>query len=202
MGMRSDEDPSRIEVKIGSSEDQEVVIFRHVPMPKFYRRDSGNDEWTEDDADNPNLIKEIVKSVKSDFVRKCIVLLETCTTIPDSLYTYDVFRKMFCFNQEGDVCASSEDKVYKFTISDASDLDDIVRRIVQGYVKRNAKYCTGNDEDDLVIKDLIYNNIAFDQSKEDLVRRMFGGGEFPFLCVKYAWHPGRKEWHYVYYITR
>lgn len=210
MGMRSEENFNKIEVRLGSSENQRVAMIRTVePKTALYRRDSRyedntnlSSDWTKDDCDNPDLLEKIIKSVKSDFVKKCISILETCTSMPDSLYTYDVFDTMFCFTQKGDCTTSSDKEVYKFLISDSEDIDDIVRRILVGYLKRNAKYASGtSEESDLVIRELVYGTNTED-TKEDLVRRMFGGGEFPFLSVKYAWHDGREEWHYAYSITR
>jgi len=185
MGMRDDQCLSKVKVELGCSEDQKVALFRSAQLPK----------QTKDDANNPELIKEIVKSVKTDFVNKCIAILETCSTIPRSLYTYDIFENMFCFMQKGDVCASGEKEVYKFTISDGVDISGIVKDIIDGYVQRNKKFSL------TAIPELI--DLGVDSSKkENMIRCMFGAGEFPFLVVKYAWHEGRGEWQYVYHITR
>jgi len=169
MGMRSEDNLKRIIVELGSSENQNVIMFNSI------------EGFSKDDSANPELLTKIINGVKRDFVVKCVAILNTCGVVPCSLSTYEIFNNWFSFDQHGDVTASSEEKsVYKFTISDSEDIDEEVKAIVVKYNK------THNDE----------------PVDEDQVHRMFGSGEFPFLCVRYAWHEGREEWHYTYKITR
>lgn len=183
--MRDDNNFAKIKVKVGPSENEQIVMFRCTEAGKY----------TKNDADNPDLLNEIVLNVECDFITKCIKLLETCSTVPSSLYTYDFFNKMYAIEQSGDVTASHDKDVYHFLISDSEDIDLIVNDIYVGYFNRNSKYSNYP----FVIKELVND---FSNEKKDLIHRMFGGGEFPFLKVKYAWHEGRSEWHYAYHIVR
>lgn len=184
--MRDDNNFAKIKVKVGPSENEQIVMFRCTEAGKY----------TKNDADNPDLLNEIVTNVKCDFIAKCIKFLETCTSMPSTLYTYDFFNKMYAIEQNGDVTTSKDSDVYHFLISDSEDLDLIASDIYNGYFKRNSKY---GDFYPFVIPELIND---FSHEKKELIHRMFGSGEFPFLKVKYAWHEGRSEWHYAYHIVR
>ena len=178
---------NKIQVKLGPSENSSIIMFRSTEPGKFDK----------EDYRNVDLLNKIIEDVKNDFITKCIKLLETSSTIPSSLYTYEFFDKMFSIEQSGDVTASEE--VYSFVISASEDLDDIVNKILKGYIIRNGKWASSlHETPQFVIRELL----EFEEGKESLIRRMFGAGEFPFLEIRYAWHEGRKEWHYVYNITR
>lgn len=170
MGMRNDDNPNEITVELGSSENQAIVMFNNI---------RGFDHTN---YDNPKLLDKIVEFVKKDFVAKCLMILKTSGKVPESLYTYDMFNKMFAINQCGDVTTSKEKKVYSFLISNQQDIEEIVLMIRDNFNASHYKF-----QDDV---------------SETDVRRMFQGGEFPFLKVKYAWHGGTEEWHFAYYITR
>lgn len=170
---------NNIEVKKGTSSDSSIVMFRATETGKY----------TEEDFNNSDLLNKIVEDVKSDFVIKCVAFLDTCSTMPSSLYTYDFFNKMFSIMQNGDVTSSSGKEVYSFLISHSEDIDQIVHDIYKLYTSRSPR--------PFMIKEF-----PDELHGEDLVHKMFGAGEFPFLKVKYAWHEGRREWHYVYSITR
>jgi len=179
---------NKIKVKVGSSENTTIVMFRSTERDKYSR----------EDFNNPELLDKIFNDVKKDFITKCIKLLETCASMPSSLYTYSFFNKMFSIDQEGDVTASKDGEVYSFLISGVEDIDQIVSEIYVGYFHRNSKDHKSAHRYPFVIQELVDDL----NDKRDLIQKMFGAGEFPFLEVRYAWHEGRKEWHYVYNITR
>ena len=170
MGMRNDDNPNEITVELGSSEDQEIVMFNNI---------RGFDRTN---YDNPKLLDKIVEFVKKDFAAKCLTLLKSSGKVPESLYTYDMFNKMFAINQCGDVTTTKEKKVYSFLISNQQDIEEIVLMIRDSFNASHYKF-----QEDVTETD---------------VRRMFQCGEFPFLKVKYAWHEGTEEWQFAYHITR
>lgn len=116
--------------------------------------------------------------VIADFVKKSLLILDSTVIVPCTLYTYDIFKNMFGFKQTGD-CTSDSSTTENFNITDCQKIVDL---IVDGLITEmpNLK----EQEDRLKVE----------------VRRMYGPGEFPFLCVRAK--QDRGAWWFSYTITR
>ena len=114
----------------------------------------------------------------ADFVKKSLIILNSTPIVPCSLYTYDIFHKMFSFPQRGD-CTADIDNVEKFIVTDT---DKIVNLIVDGIITEMPGL--KEQEGQLKIE----------------VRRMYGKGEFPFLNIRAKYFNG--AWYFSYNISR
>ncbi len=113
----------------------------------------------------------------ADFVKKSLTILSSSVIVPCSIYTYDIFKNMFCFFQRGDCTTKDESETFLIT-----DVDKIV---------------------DLIVDGLISDMPGLKEERNKLnkeVRRMYGPGEFPFLNVR-AIHD-KDAWWFSYSITR
>lgn len=150
-------------------------------------------------SDESSALEKIVNKCVDDFVLKCTKILEDCTEIPSTAYTYVVFMERFGWLQQED----STTKPGTRNIIAQSKKDFIAKKILDLFAFKN-KYLSSIEVEKTVFAKYFHSELL-DKGKNEknisVISNMFGKDLFPNLNIWYNYNEDIGKWQYVYSIS-